>query len=68
MMYNDEKFNASAIKLYNDFKEFVRNYNNSNPESFLKLMEVKNDGNKYNENEIIQSKFIALVFENSISR
>lgn len=68
MMYNDEKFNAAAIKLYNDFKEFVRYYNNINPESFLKLMEVKNDGNKYNENEIIQSKFIALVFENSISR
>ena len=70
MIYNDEKLNAAAMKLYNDFTEFVRDYNNSNPEVFLKLMEIKNDGNKYNENEkkIVLSKFIALVFGNGISR
>ena len=70
MIYNDEKLDVAAMKLYNDFTEFVKDYNNSNPEAFLKLMEIKNDGNKYNENEIkiILSKFIALVFGNYISR
>lgn len=70
MIYNDEKLDAVAMKLYNDFTEFVKDYNNSNSEAFLKLMEIKNNGNKYNENEIkiILSKFIALVFGNDISR
>ena len=70
MMYNDEKLDAAAMKLYNDFTEIVKDSKNSNPEAFLKLMEVNNDGNKYNEKEkkIIQSKFIALVFGNDISR
>ena len=70
MMYDEEKLNVAAIELYNDFKEFVNDSNDRNPEAFLKLLEVINDGNKYNETEIriIQSKFIALVFGNGISR
>ena len=70
MMYDEEKLNVAAIKLSNDFKDFVNDSNDRNPEAFLKLLEVINDGNKYNETEIriIQSKFIALVFGNGISR
>lgn len=70
MKYDEEKLDAAAIKLYNDFKEFISKSNDRNPEAFLKLIEVMNDGNKYTEKEvkIIQSKFIVLVFGNSISR
>lgn len=70
MMYDEEKLNVAAIKLYNDFKEFVKDSNDRNPKAFFKLIEVINDGNKYNETEIriIQLKFIALVFGNGVSR
>lgn len=70
MMYDEEKLNVAAIKLYNDFKEFVNHSNGRNPKAFFKLIEVINDGNKYNETEIriIKSKFIALVFGNGVSR
>lgn len=68
-MNNDkeEKLNLAAYKLYNDYKEFINNYNeNNNSNAFMKSIEVKNDGDKYSgsEKEIILSKFVALVFEN----
>lgn len=68
-MNNDkeEKLNLVAYKLYNDYKEFINNYNESNnSNAFMKLIEVKNDGDKYSdsEKEIILSKFVVLVFEN----
>ncbi len=64
---NEEKLNLATYKLYDDYKEFINNCNeNNNTNSFMKLTEVKNDGDKYSESEkeIILSKFIALVFEN----
>ncbi len=35
MMYDEEKLNVAAIKLYNDFKEFVNDSNDKNPKAFL---------------------------------
>lgn len=67
---NEERLNLATYKLYNDYKEFINNCNennnNNNTNAFMKLTEVKNDGDKYSESEkeIILSKFVALVFEN----
>lgn len=70
MMYDEEKLNVTAIKLYNDSKSLLMILMIKILKLFFKLIEVINDGNKYNETEIriIQSKFIALVFGNGISR
>jgi len=60
-MYTKEELDIAIIKLYTDYKEFVKKYKKHDITLINKLIEINNDEKKYTKEEVYYIAFNSLL-------